>query len=61
MIIDVHVHPHVGHTLDDFTALIQIAEQFDVQLVTYAVRPVRWTTNPFYPTLECIRECNDDT
>ena len=61
MIIDVHVHPHVGRSLDDFDALISIAEQFDVQLVTYAVRPVRYANNPPFPDLPFIQECNDNT
>ncbi len=61
MIIDVHVHPHVSRSLDDFSDLIDIAEQFDVHLVTYSVRPVSAPNNHEYPTPETIRACNDQT
>ena len=61
MIIDVHVHPHVSHSLDDFAELIAIAEQFDVHLVTYSVRPVTAPNNHEYPAPENIRACNDQT
>ncbi|MDE2817623.1 MAG: amidohydrolase family protein [Chloroflexota bacterium] len=61
MIIDVHVHPHVSRRLEDFAELIAIAEQFDVQLVTYSVRPVAAGNNHEYPSPETIRDCNDQT
>jgi hypothetical protein len=61
VIIDVHVHPHVSRSLDDFAELTAIAEQFDVQLVTYSVRPVAAPGNHEYPTPDTIRACNDQT
>ncbi len=61
MIIDVHVHPHVSRRLEDFSELVAIAEQFDVHLVTYSVRPVEAANNHQYPTPDNIRACNDQT
>ena len=61
MIIDVHVHPHVSRRLEDFADLIAIAEQFDVHLVTYSVRPVAAPGNHEYPSPDNIRACNDQT
>ena len=61
MIIDVHVHPHVSRRLEDFSALIAIAAQFDAHLVTYSVRPVAQANNHEYPSPENISACNDQT
>lgn len=61
MIIDVHVHPHVSRSLDDFAELFAIAEQFDAHLVTYSVRPVAVGNNHEFPSPENIRACNDQT
>ncbi len=60
-IIDVHVHTDVGKSLDDFAEQIEIAEQFDAVLVTYAIRPVADATRYSFPTPEFCRRCNDET
>ncbi len=60
-IIDVHVHTDVGRSLDDFAQQIEIAEQFDAVLVTYAIRPVAAASRDAFPTPEFCARCNDET
>ena len=60
-IIDVHVHTDVGKSLEDFAEQIEIAEQFDAVLVTYAIRPVADASRYAFPTPDFCRRCNDET
>ncbi len=60
-IIDVHVHTDVGKSLGDFAEQIEIAEQFDAVLVTYAIRPVRDGSRYSFPTHEFCERSNDET
>jgi hypothetical protein len=60
-IIDVHVHTDVGKSLDDFAEQIEIAEQFDAVLVTYAIRPVGDAARFAFPTAEFCARSNDET
>ena len=60
-IIDVHVHTDVGKSLADFAEQIEIAEQFDAVLVTYAIRPVADASRYSFPTPEFCRRSNDET
>jgi uncharacterized protein len=61
LIIDVHVHPHISRSLDEFQPQIEIAERYDVTLITYAVRPPGATGNHSFPTPDYLRACNDLT
>jgi predicted TIM-barrel fold metal-dependent hydrolase len=60
-IIDVHVHTDVGKSLADFAEQIEIAEQFDAVLVTYAIRPVADASRYVFPTPEFCQRSNDET
>ena len=60
-IIDVHVHTDVGKSLDDFAKQIEIAEQIDAVLATYAIRPVAGASRCLFPTAEFCARSNDET
>lgn len=60
-IIDVHVHTDVGKSLADFAEQVEIAEQFDAVLVTYAIRPVGDASRYSFPTAAFCARCNDET